>query len=144
MSFGELCVLVVVAIVVIGPKDLPRFLRKAGQFAGRLRRMAIDVRAQSGIDEVIRAEGLTREIAELRRLAQGDFIDPIAQARFTAPRAIEKPPPAHPAEPEFLIEREREYPTGGADNYVAIPESATMYATGLKVAQLASDPLYVA
>ena len=77
MGFGELCLVIVVAIVVVGPKDLPRFLRKAGQLAGKLRRMANDVRAQSGIDEVLRTEGLTKDIAEIRRLAQGDFVDPI-------------------------------------------------------------------
>jgi sec-independent protein translocase protein TatB len=149
MSFGELCVLVVVAIVVIGPKDLPRFLRKAGQFAGRLRRMASDVRAQSGIDEVIRAEGLTRDIAEIRRLAQGDFIDPVRRSLSLGPangvQASPSVPPSYipPSSNEFVIVREREYPTEGADSYGTIPDSAIMYANGLPVSPLASDPLYV-
>ena len=58
LSFGELCVLLIVAMVVLGPKELPRYLRKAGQIAGRLRRMAFEMREKSGIDEVLRTEGL--------------------------------------------------------------------------------------
>jgi sec-independent protein translocase protein TatB len=146
MSFGELCVLVVVAIVVIGPKDLPRFLRKAGQFAGRLRRMATDVRAQSGIDEVLRSEGLTKDIAEIRRLAQGDFMDPVARGRFNAmlgTGAVEAARSPPPSPSEFVVVREREYPSEGADSYGAIPDTAIMYAKGLPVSSHASDPLYV-
>src|SRR5580704_15782248 len=147
MSFGELCVLVIVTIVVVGPKDLPRYLRKAGQLAGRLRRMASDVRAQSGIDEVLRTEGLTKEIAEIRHLAQGNFIEPITRGLRNAPRSIEALPPAPgpmPAFNEFVVLREREYPTEGADSFGAIPDTATMYAKGLPVSKLARDPVYVA
>ncbi len=144
MSFGELLVLVIVAIVVIGPKDLPRFLRKAGQYAGKLRRMAGDIRAQSGIDEVLRSEGLTKDIAEIRRLAQGDFIEPLARLDAAKPPAGAEP--AHPTTlqaPEITIVREREYPREGADSYGTIPDTAIVYARGLPVAPLAKDPLYV-
>ena len=34
LSFGELCVLLLVAVVVFGPKELPRYLRKGGQTTG--------------------------------------------------------------------------------------------------------------
>jgi sec-independent protein translocase protein TatB len=155
MSFGELCVLVIVAIVVIGPKDLPRFLRKAGQMAGKLRRMATDVRAQSGIDEVLRSEGLTGDIAEIRRLAKGDFIDPIRGALSATPAVRASPSenvsayaPTVAYSPgmgtgDFVVVREREYPTEGADSYAAIPDTAIVYARGLPVSPHASDPLYV-
>jgi len=69
LSFGELVMLLLVAVVVLGPKEMPRYLRKAGQFAGQLRRMAYDMRAKSGIDEVLRSEGIGADIAEIRRLA---------------------------------------------------------------------------
>ncbi len=69
LSFGELVMLLLVAVVVLGPKELPRYLRKAGQFAGQLRRMAYDMRAKSGIDDVLRSEGIGADIAEIRRLA---------------------------------------------------------------------------
>jgi sec-independent protein translocase protein TatB len=143
MSFGELCVLVVVAIVVIGPKDLPRFLRKAGQLAGRLRRMASDVRAQSGIDEVLRSEGLARDIAEIRRLAQGDFIEPVGRFNTTLRAGAAAIASSPPSPSDFVVVREREYPTEGADSYGAIPDTSIMYAKGLPVSSLASDPLYL-
>ncbi len=73
LSFGELMVLLIVAVVVLGPKELPRYLRKAGQFAGQLRRMASDMRQKSGIDEVLRTEGIDLDIAEIRRLARGEL-----------------------------------------------------------------------
>jgi sec-independent protein translocase protein TatB len=73
LSFGELMVLLIVAVVVLGPKELPRYLRKAGQFAGQIRRMASDMRQKSGIDEVLRTEGIDRDLAEIRRLARGEL-----------------------------------------------------------------------
>jgi len=35
MGPGELVVLLLVAMVVLGPRELPRYARKAGEFAGR-------------------------------------------------------------------------------------------------------------
>lgn len=49
---GELLVIVVVAILVIGPKDMPRAMRTAGRWIGKARRMSNHFRA--GIDEMIR------------------------------------------------------------------------------------------
>jgi sec-independent protein translocase protein TatB len=48
----ELLVVAVVALVVIGPKDLPRVMRTVGQWVGRARGMARHFR--SGIDTMIR------------------------------------------------------------------------------------------
>lgn len=49
---GELLIIAVVALVVIGPKDLPRVMRALGSFIGRARGMARHFR--SGIDTMIR------------------------------------------------------------------------------------------
>jgi len=49
---SELLVIVIVAILVIGPKDMPKALRTAGRWIGKLRRMSNHFRA--GIDEVVR------------------------------------------------------------------------------------------
>jgi sec-independent protein translocase protein TatB len=134
LSFGELCVLVIVAIVVIGPKDMPKVLRKAGQLANKIRRMASDVRTQSGIDEVLRAGGLNEDIAEIRKLAQADFLSPVA-----------RPPAGGYSDPagETAIVREREYPREGADSYDATPDTAILYASASAPSPLARDPLYV-
>jgi sec-independent protein translocase protein TatB len=39
-SWSELLVIGVVALIVVGPKDLPVLFRRAGQFVGRMRGMA--------------------------------------------------------------------------------------------------------
>ncbi len=49
---SELLMIVVVAVVVIGPKDLPRALYKVGQIIGKARAMSRHFR--SGIDAMIR------------------------------------------------------------------------------------------
>jgi sec-independent protein translocase protein TatB len=146
MSFSELCVLVIVGIVIFGPKDLPRILRKAGQLAGKVRRMASDVRAQSGIDDILRTEGLTKDIAEIRRLAQGDFIEPLRPRNLLSDAATSEakgaPVPLPSVAEELVVVREREYPREGADSYKAIPDTAIVYAQGLPRSPLENDPLY--
>ncbi len=137
LSFGELLLLVTVAIVVIGPEEMPKVLRTAGLLAGRLRRMAIDVRAQSGIDEVLREGSLTEDIAEIRKLAQADFLSPATRAR--------PPQPGPPPEVvEVAVLRDREFPREGADAYDATPDTAILYAAHRTLSPLARDPLYVA
>ncbi|OBX19120.1 twin arginine-targeting protein translocase TatB [Erythrobacter sp. QSSC1-22B] len=49
---SELLVIVIVAILVIGPKEMPRALRTAGRWIGKMRRMSAHFR--SGIDTMIR------------------------------------------------------------------------------------------
>ena len=49
---SELMLIGVVALVVIGPKDLPRAMRFVGQWVGRARGMARHFR--SGFDEMVR------------------------------------------------------------------------------------------
>jgi sec-independent protein translocase protein TatB len=49
---GELLIIAVVALVVIGPRDLPRAMRTIGQFVGRARGMARHFR--TGLDTMMR------------------------------------------------------------------------------------------
>ena len=49
---SELLMIVIVAVVVIGPKDLPRALRTAGKWIGKVRRTSNHFR--SGIEAMIR------------------------------------------------------------------------------------------
>ena len=49
---GEILIIAVVALVVIGPRDLPRVMRTVGQFVGRARGMAKHFR--SGFDAMMR------------------------------------------------------------------------------------------
>jgi len=61
----ELLVIGVVALIVVGPKDLPIMFRKAGQFTGRIRGMAKDF--QRAMDDAADEAG----VGDLKRDFQG-------------------------------------------------------------------------
>jgi sec-independent protein translocase protein TatB len=108
MSFGELLLIGVIAIIVVGPRNLPSLLRNAGHIIGRVRRMAMDLRAESGIDDILEAEGIRSEIDNFRRLAAGQIsLDDLS--------------------PNVVPEREREYPRTGCDAYGALSEDLVPY-----------------
>ena len=46
IGWSELLVVAIVAIVVVGPKDLPKLMRTVGFYAGKVRRMAADFQRQ--------------------------------------------------------------------------------------------------
>jgi len=56
VGFGELLLIALVALVVIGPEQLPRVARTAGLWLGRARRMIVSVKAD--IEREIKAEEL--------------------------------------------------------------------------------------
>ena len=67
LSWSHILIFLVVALVVVGPKDMPRLLRIAGQWMGKARAMANEFRKsfddmarQSELDE------LRKEIQNLR------------------------------------------------------------------------------
>lgn len=61
----------VAGLVLFGPKELPKVLGALGRFLGKARKMAMDLRVQSGIDEVLRSEGIAKDLEEFRRMARG-------------------------------------------------------------------------
>lgn len=58
---SELLMIVIVAVVVIGPKDMPMALRTAGRWIGKMRRVSGHFRA--GIDAMVREA----ELEEMER-----------------------------------------------------------------------------
>lgn len=80
----ELMLVAIVALVVIGPKDLPRVLRMVGQWVGKARRVAGQFR--SGFDEMIRES----ELAEMEKKWAEE------NARIMAEHPV-APPPEPPA-----------------------------------------------
>lgn len=146
-SFSELLVLIVVGLVVIGPKELPRVLRKVGHWAGKLRRMAGDLRAQSGIDDVLRNEGLTESLGEIRKLARGEIESVRREVTGAGALATVSDSPsiydrAGPM-PEITVSVDREYPRDGADSYGTLPDTAIVYDGSLPFSALERDPLYM-
>jgi sec-independent protein translocase protein TatB len=68
LGFNEILVLGILALIVVGPKDLPLLLRKLGRWTAKLRGMAQEFR--TGFDELARQaelDELKREVEALRR-----------------------------------------------------------------------------
>lgn len=93
---SELLIIAVVALVVIGPKDLPRVMRVVGQWVGRARGMARHFR--SGIDEMIRQSEL--EELEKRWREQNEAIMTAHPARPEWETGELLPPPESAPEAE--------------------------------------------
>ena len=72
----ELIFLAAVALIVVGPKDLPVLLRKLGQFLARMRGMAAEFRAS--FDEMARQSELDELRKEVEALRNARFGEPIA------------------------------------------------------------------
>jgi len=67
-SWQHIVILLVVALVVVGPKDLPRLMNMAGKWAGKARAMANEFRRS--FDEMARQselEELRKEIDSLKK-----------------------------------------------------------------------------
>jgi sec-independent protein translocase protein TatB len=67
-----------VALIVVGPKDLPGLMRKVGQFMARVRGMAAEFRAS--FDELARQSELDELRREVQSLRTGRPLDYAAQA----------------------------------------------------------------
>lgn len=86
---SEFLVIAVVALLVIGPKDLPRALYKVGQAVGKARAMSRHVR--SGFDEMVRQaelEDLERKWAEQNRLIMAETAAPTPQQAPSSPDPV--------------------------------------------------------
>jgi len=67
---AELLVVIIVAVLVIGPKDMPTAMRQAGRWIGKVRRVSSHFR--TGIDAMVREAEL--EDMEKKWKAQNDAI----------------------------------------------------------------------
>jgi sec-independent protein translocase protein TatB len=82
VGYSELFVLALVAVIVIGPKDLPRVLRVVGQFMNKARRMAGEF--QSHVDAAMKDSG----VHELKK--------DLDQARGAVSKVVNAPTPNVP------------------------------------------------
>lgn len=69
LGWSELLLIAVVAIIVVGPRDLPRLMRTVGQYVTKMRRMARDLQSQFN-DALKEAEldDVGKEITDLSRM----------------------------------------------------------------------------
>ena len=83
IGWGELLVIGIVALIAIGPKELPGALRTLGQWMGKLRRMASEF--QSQFQEAMREAEMTdlkKQVDEMTSQAQSYAnFDPIGEVR---------------------------------------------------------------
>jgi sec-independent protein translocase protein TatB len=81
IAWGEFVVIAVVALIVIGPKELPAVLRAIGQWTTKIRRMAAEFQGQfqEALREAEMAD-LKKEVDNLNDTAKGftsQFDDPL-------------------------------------------------------------------
>lgn len=103
---SELLLIVIVAIVVIGPKDLPLALRTAGRWIGKVRRVSGHFR--SGLEAMIREaelEEMERKWREqneaiMKAHPQSGDADATPSASAEAGALPPPPPPVEPAKAE--------------------------------------------
>lgn len=97
VGFFELVVIGVIALVVVGPRDLPRLMRSAGKIAAQARRMASEFTAAfNQMARETEMEEMRREIDALKRnnvLAEArrsidDAVRPVAAATRDEAEAI--------------------------------------------------------
>lgn len=135
LSFSELIVIGVVALVAVGPQKLPGMLRTLGEWIRKARNLTNEVRAQTGIDEILRAEGLHGGLTEFKSLVRG-LNRSVYEPLHTPPSPIQPPAPLAGLEPEppasptrhedpyanLEVDATREYPPEGPDAYGALPD----------------------
>ncbi len=93
LSWSEILILLIVALVVVGPKDLPRLMHMAGRWMAKARAMASDFRRS--FDDMARQaelDELRKEINELRNNRE------IAALKAEMEHGI-KPEPSAPHDP---------------------------------------------
>jgi sec-independent protein translocase protein TatB len=90
IGWGELIVIGVVALIAIGPKELPGALRALGHWMGKIRRMAADF--QNQFQEAMREA----EMADLKQQVDTltSSFDPIETVRHDIESAVADKPPS--------------------------------------------------
>src|SRR5687768_914412 len=94
MSWGEIMVIGAVALIVIGPKDLPKALRTVGQMTSKVRRMAAEFQGQ--FNEAMREADLDEVKKQLQSVndsvpSLNTSFNPIQTIRDELKTSIEAP-----------------------------------------------------
>lgn len=86
IAYSELLVVAIVALLVVGPKDLPKLMRAVGQWVRRARMMTSQIRA--GFDQMMQEA----EFQEQRERIMKMYPNPAPDA---APETVAKPDPQY-------------------------------------------------
>jgi sec-independent protein translocase protein TatB len=108
IGWSELLVIAVVAIIVVGPKDLPKLMRGFGHYAGKLRRAASDFQRQ--FEEAMR-ESEVEEVKKAIESVRAETPSLDLKAPIDKPMMLPKPEAAPskkaPAKPKPAAARKR-------------------------------------
>ncbi len=91
VGYSELFVLAIIAVVVIGPKDLPMVLRKYGQLMQRMRGMAKEF--QGHVDVAMKDAGvadLKKDLQGMQAAVNSSFKSPAMQSSNSVSAAFKK------------------------------------------------------
>lgn len=94
MGWSELLLVAVIAIVFIGPKDLPRVMRTLGQYVSKIRGMAREF--QNSFEDLAREselEELRKQVADMRNTV----MKPLTDLEQSANISSDQPQTASPA-----------------------------------------------
>ena len=78
IGVSEMLIVAAVALIVVGPKDLPLLMRRVGQFIARLRGMASEFRAS--FEDMARQSELEELRKEVEAMRSGQYTAPIKDA----------------------------------------------------------------
>jgi sec-independent protein translocase protein TatB len=130
IGWSELVVIAVVALIAIGPKELPGVLRSAGQWMGKIRKMAAEFQGQfqEAMREAEMAD-LKKHADDLNTMAKGltsdltstfDSYDPLKESQTATAK-----PPAADATPVAAASGE---PNAAAGEHAPPPPDITQVA----------------
>jgi sec-independent protein translocase protein TatB len=100
LGWGKIVIIAVIALVVIGPKELPAVLRTVGQWMGKIRRMAAEFQGQ--FQEAMREA----EMADLKKSIDaitdatrgiGSGFDPLSSVTKNIESAFQEKPSETPS-----------------------------------------------
>ncbi len=153
IGWGEFLLVGIIALIVIGPKELPTVMRTLGHWIGRVKRMASEFQGQfqealreAELDDLKKqAADLTGSVGDLanplgdvqkdveRALDTSDFDKPEASefdSTGAEPAAAAEPDATTPARPAARIESEPVQPTAGDEGDLAPAEPRPKQAGG--------------
>jgi sec-independent protein translocase protein TatB len=90
IGYTELMVIAIAAVIVIGPKDLPKVLRAFGRTMNKMRGMAREF--QGHLDQAMREAGLDEVKKEVQNLKStvSAAAEPVTQAKTEIAQSIDK------------------------------------------------------
>lgn len=123
LGFGEMVLLGVVLLVVVGPKELPKLLRSLGRGINKLKNMSQDLRDQSGIDDILDDEGLRDDLQAIRSIARpGSVAAGLVTSSGRRKRPVRRPAVKAPALDDLELP-DGEPPDSSAENPIAGPDA---------------------